>query len=369
MEFSNDNEKFFSRKSINSYNIIINNKIMPTKNKANNIDLIKKCNNFNYNNKSIFTMAGRTCQEQKEIIKISSKMNNINKSRSVSSLDFNMNNPRTNKYNKIQRLNQQEKLEILHKINQRSKIAKSSGNKEYENIYNFDNVYSKSSSCNFDNCEENRKNISSYFISDKNELDRNNDISDTNRLNTCMNDSSKFSYICKSPSLYDTKSNLEINDYAKSKINEIKNDLLLFKSQIKKELKDEVKNEIRAEIKKEFSINYSKKRPPSSSKIVQSNNNYIGLDDEIYYKKTNKNYFIKNKERNKCSSEEKFIYKKENINLNSNDKKEKKSFNPKIYVRNNNNEEKNMKEQYRENYEKMNDFLIIILVLIIIIMI
>ena len=91
-----------------------------------------------------------------------------------------------------------------------------------------------------------------------------------------INDSSKFSNICKSPSLYYSKSNLEINDeFTKSKINEIKNDLLLFKN-----------NEIRDEIKIELNVG---KRKQNSIKIEQ--------DDEInnnYFKKI-KEYAIKNK--------------------------------------------------------------------------
>ncbi len=380
MEIPNENEKYFSPKSINSYNIIINNKIIPTKNKLNNINLVKKNNNFKDDENNIFTMAGRTCKEQQEVIEIYSK-NYINKSRSVCSMDFNINNPMNTK-NKFQRLNTQEKLEILHKINQRNKDAKSSNNKKHENIKNFDNVYSKKSSYNFDNnYEENRKNISSYYAGGKNyyfnfDLDRNNDCFSSNRLNTCMskiNDSSKFSNICKSPSLYDSKSNLEINDdYTKSKINKNKNDLLLFKNQIKKELKDEVKNEIRDEIKIELNISNSK-RSPSSTNLEQYNDNNIinskrkdenvqiknnskkKIDEEIYHKKSSKNYFMKNKMINRCSSEEKFINKKDNINENVDDKKERKSFNPKMYVKKKNNEEKNIKDKYRENYENLNE--------------
>ena len=226
-----------------------------------------------------------------------------------------------------------------------------------------------------------------YFNFD---LDRNNDCFSSNRLNTCMskiNDSSKFSNICKSPSLYDSKSNLEINDdYTKSKINEIKNDLLLFKNQIKKELKDEVKNEIRDEIKIELNISNSK-RSPSSTNLEQYNDNNIinskrkdenvqiknnskkkiKIDEEIYHKKSSKNYFMKNKMINRCSSEEKFINKKDNINENVDDKKERKSFNPKMYVKKKNKEEKNIKDKYRENYENLNEYLKIQLIIIILV--
>ena len=118
-------KKSFSPKFVNSYNIIINNKKVPIKSKVNNINQIKneEDNNKNENN-NIFTMAGRTSKEQRLIIDNSSKMN-INKSKSVSSIEFNKDNLKKNSKNKFQRLNQKEKLEILHKINQRNKNQKS----------------------------------------------------------------------------------------------------------------------------------------------------------------------------------------------------------------------------------------------------
>ena len=64
---------------------------------------LKQNNNFNENENNIFTMAGRTCKEQQEFIEIYSK-NYLNKSRSVCSMDFNINNPMNTK-NKFKRLN------------------------------------------------------------------------------------------------------------------------------------------------------------------------------------------------------------------------------------------------------------------------
>ena len=394
MDISVDKKNFFSPKSINSYNIIINNKIIPRKNNSNNINLIKKSvngnnttnnNKINDDDKNIFTMAGRTCKEQQEVIEISSKMN-LNKSKSVCSFDFNLNNSKLNNKNKFQRLNPKEKLEILHKINQRNKNPKSLSinNKELEKLKNTNNGLNKKNSYNLDNIDDNKKNISSYFINNGDynlnfDFDKNNEYINTNRVNTCvskMNDSSNLANFCRSPSYNETKSNFEFNEeYSKHKINEIKNDLLIFKNQIKRELKDEVKNEIKAEIKNEISINQNKKKP-NSIKVEQDyeinnminnkrkmnkddntqNNNKINLiDDEIYYKKNNSNYFIKNKVRNRCSSEEKFIYAKNNINipLNNNDK-ERRSFNPQIYAKNSV-IENNMKDKYRKSYEQLND--------------
>ena len=57
---------------------------------------LKQNNNFNENENNIFTMAGRTCKEQQEFIEIYSK-NYLNKSRSVCSMDFNINNPMNTK--------------------------------------------------------------------------------------------------------------------------------------------------------------------------------------------------------------------------------------------------------------------------------
>ena len=393
MDISGDKKNYFSPRSINSYNIIINNKIIPRKNNSNNINLIKKSvnstntTNNNKNNdddKNIFTMAGRTCKEQQEVIEISSKMN-LNKSKSVCSFDFNLNNSKLNNKSKFQRLNPKEKLEILHKINQRNKNPKSlsTNNKELEKIKNSNNSFIKKNSYKL-NIDDNKRNISSYFINNGDynlnfDFDKNNEYCNTNRVNTCaskMNDSSNLANFFKSPSYNESKSNFEFNEeYSKHKINEIKNDLLIFKDQIKKELKDEVKNEIKAEIKSEISINQNKKKP-NSIKVEQDyeiknminnkrkmnkddnsqNNNKINLiDDEIYYKKKNSNYFIKNKVRNRCSSEEKFIYAKNNINisLNNNDK-ERRSFNPQIYAKNIV-IENNMKDKYRKSYEQLND--------------
>ena len=134
-----EKNSFFSPTSVNSYNIIINNKIVPIKNKSNNINLINKKENINtqpeMNNKNIFTMAGRTTKEQQEVINISSKLN-ISKPKSLCSYDFNSKGSKMDNKNKFHRLNQKEKLEILHKINQRNKNPKSlsTNNKALEKI-------------------------------------------------------------------------------------------------------------------------------------------------------------------------------------------------------------------------------------------
>ena len=436
-----EKENYFSPNSINSYNIIINNKISPKRNNLNNIIIIKKDynnNNFSYNinqkkeietrnnnnnhnniegkdvekeNKDMFTMAGRTCKEQKEVLEISNKMNLI-KSKSLGLFDLNSNN---SKNNKLQRLNFQEKIEILHKINQRNNKPKSlSSNKIiYEHIIDKTPFSTKTKDYNEINTikynsnlkraqvgEKDKKfyfNTSKYLSSEKEKSNFiNYECKTPIRFNTLIYKMNEFNRnnlndngITPSyPSYMETKSNqgneiCDINEeYSLNKLNEIKNDLIIFKNKIKKELKDEVKNEIKEEIKKEIN---TKKRPDSieieqdyeinnnilNDIISSKNNNYQSkeeknnesenqvkiIDDEIYFKKNNGNYLAKNKIKNRCLSD-KFFYVKKNINNNTqfltnnntneiNNSKERKKYisNIKDHI---------LKDKYKETYDQLN---------------
>ena len=392
-------KKSFSPKFVNSYNIIINNKKVPIKSKVNNINQIKneEDNNKNENN-NIFTMAGRTSKEQQLIIDNSSKMN-INKSKSVSSIEFNKDNLKKNSKNKFQRLNQKEKLEILHKINQRNKNQKSlSINNKYfynaksvnSNITNFPNNYIKKKSHNLEiNIDEQNK-INNYYNSD-NQYNNIENIPQSNRFNTCLsniNDSNIVNYLNNNGSspLYstyiDTKYNNDLEnkgEYSKNKLNEIKNDLLLFKNKIKEELKNEVKNEIKEEMKYEFNLNQKKK--PNSIKTdedysdifnVRNNNEDIygnfnsqneknengkKLLDEIYCKKKG-NYFIKNKAKNRCCSEEKIAFINNNNKSKSNINSPKnviKSFEAQSFIKKDEDKGGLLKNEYKDRYEQLNN--------------
>jgi len=431
-----EKENYFSPNSIKSYNIIINNKISPKRNNLNNIIIIKKDfnnnNNFSYNinqkkeietrnknnnhnvlegkeivkeNNDMFTMAGRTSKEQKEVLEISTKMNLI-KSKSLCSFDLNSNNSKNNN-NRLQRLNFQEKIEILHKINQRNHKPKSlSSNKIiYDNIIGktpFSTKtkdYNEISTIKYDSNlkiakigEKDRKfsfNTSKHLSSEKEKSNFNNYKSNTPiRFKTFIYKMNEFNrnnfndnQITPSyPSYMETKSNkgneiCDINEeYSLNKINEIKNDLILFKNKIKKELKDEVKNEIKEEIKNEIN---SKQRPDSIeidqdyeinnnilNSLISNNNNYQLkeekdndgenqvkiIDDEIYFKKNNGNYLAKNTMKNRCLSEKKFFYVKKNINNNAteiNNSKERKKNVSNI-------KENIFRDKYKETYEQMN---------------
>ena len=383
----------FSPKSINSYNIIINNKIIPIKKNSNSLSPINKEKNSNkkdIDTNNIFTMAGRTSKEQQEIIEISSKVN-LNKSRSFSSFDFKINNSRINNKNKFQRLNQKEKLEILHKINQRNKNQKSlsTNNKNFDslNIINHskqNNILFQKKVSNLEiNIEDRNKENNNYYFDTQNNIFDNSPDNKSNRFNTFLskiNDSNIVNY-CNingasqiypfyNESKYYNQNYEDNNEYSK-----IKNDLLLFKNKIKQELKDEVKNEIKEEIKFEFNINQRKKKPNSInleesnidniinnkqkiSNVYQSQNenneNKFKLNNKIYLKKSNSIYFTKNKIKNRSCSEEKII-------SNNNDKskwvinnKERKTFESKNY-KNNNNVVSYLKNKYKEIYENLND--------------
>ena len=324
MEFPEEKNNLFSSNSVNSYNIIGNDKILSLKKNS----IIKK--NLNKekenedededddgNNKNIFTMAGRTHKQQEKIIEISTQKN-LNKSRSVH--DLNIYNKKLNK----NKLDQKEKIEILHSINQRNKNPKSLSfnNKILENIinntsYTFkrnnNNYYIKKSNYTVRNNypKKNRKN---FFYAEKNNYfnsEKDNNSLDSYEFNSSNNRSNEFPKKkngINNLKYYsgENKGNELKENYSKNKhINEIKSDLILFKNNLKKELKDEVKHELKEEIKNEYH-----KKPNSNnidsyldSNLKSYNNNYrYGLENkEVYSKITN---ISKNKMKNRCSSEE-----------------------------------------------------------------
>ena len=297
-----------------------------------------------------FTMAGRTNIEQQNIIEISKK--NMNKSKSVSSFDGTSVNSKNSGKNKFQRLNHDEKMAILHKINNRqmkSSNSKSPSNKNFENN-------------NFIMKDDNNTKISPSKISsmdynseiDKIEVSSNNYVEfirkETNNNIDKENNQIKFD-------LRSLKGDIKMvnNDYTNKKIYEIK-------SGIKNQLKEEIKKEVRDEIKNEFNkqLLYEKKQIVTPIKYnydmvnninnkIQRNysNKNIITNNCIYGKDNNKNqnnYVNKkiyyNKYKGRWSSVGKYYYNKNNNDQDStSSKNSNKLYFPNkktVYKKNNN---------------------------------
>ena len=335
MEFPEEKNNLFSSNSVNSYNIIGNDKIISFKNNSSiKKDFSKEKENEDEddNNNNIFTMAGRTHKQQEKIIEISTKKN-LNKSRSVH--DLNIYNKKVSK----NKLGQKEKIEILHSINQRNKNPKSLSfnNQILENIinntyYTFkrnnnNNYYIKKSNYTVRN-NASKKNGTNSLYSDKNfnfNSEKDNNSLDSYEINSSNNRSNEF------PKRKNEINNLkyytggnqlnEINDYNYKNnhhINQIKSDLILFKNNLKKELKDEVKNELKEEMKNVYhkkpnSIVIESYQDNNNLKSYNSNCRYGLGNNEIY----NKSKIInKNKTKNRCSSEENICSFKNNPSAN-----------------------------------------------------
>ena len=355
-------EDILSPKSDNPNNTI---KILSKANNLNYINKIKKDlkNKGDNNNESKieaidndknikFTMAGRTYKQQQEIIEKSSKKN-LTKSKSVCSFDVISNCSKNSNKNKFQRLNHQEKMEILHKINHRNNKTPNSQSPSDKNSENAINMISNKKSNYNDNMQKNINNNYDINLENKSrkspsrslynqeyyeiysETDKNN----YNILNKYMNKDDKNNYEDgTNQTLTDVKSNQGLGnneEYSKNKILEIKNELLFFKNKIKKELKDEVREEIRNEFNKKMMLESKQRSKPiliqlePDYDIQMQNNNYnernkrnsydINNDikiEKIYYKSNNlkNNYYNKNKEKNRWSSVEKYYYIKNNNN-------------------------------------------------------
>ena len=233
-------------KQYKSYNIIINNnKIIPLRKNNDEND-----NFFNLNNNT-------------DINGLNSCKIGLNKSKSVYGFDnkygfkFSTGSRGTNNINKCQKLNRKEKLEILHKINQRkNNNSMAKHNINFENLIPLSPEYSK---------KEKNKNINNNNISP---------ISPQNSRKIFEQDINNFEFNETMPN-----SQSPYLDY----------DLIMLKKQIKEELKQEVKNEIKNEIKKEFNTE-------NGNKI-----NKIFAKDNIIYHKRYKSDFFKNKSKNEKS--------------------------------------------------------------------
>ena len=356
-------DNIFSPKSEDPNDINIK-KLMPKRNNSNNINIIKKDikNNNNDENENIknikFTMAGRTYKQQQEILEISSKKN-INKSKSVCSFDVNSNNSKVSNKNKFQRLNHEEKMEILHKINHKKNKTPNSqsvSEKNSENVINL-NINSLPPNINNINNDLTQKNINnnnidinfdigskkspsrSIYNQEYYDINSETDKNNLNNINLYLNNINKNNNINYSDGVNQTYTDLRSNegmenndDYSRNKINQIKNDLIYFKNQIKKELKDEVREEIRNEFNKKMLYGNKINRPS----IIQLDGDYDfnskktstfynqrdkrntldgnnEINENIYYNKTNNNYY-KKKGKNRWSSVQKYYYIKNNNN-------------------------------------------------------
>ena len=213
------------QKSYKSYNIIINNnKIIPIRNNLNNINENKgKDENDNYFN----------LRDNKELkFEINSCNIGTNKSKSVYGFKLKCGNRGNSNINRYQKLNRKEKLEILHKINQRK-----NNNSMVKNNTNFENLIPLSP-----NYSKNKKKLNTeneYFSPIAPFYSR-------KIYNNIDSDSNNYEFNETMPNYISP--NLD-NDF---KLSEIKNDLIMIKNQLKEELKLEVKNELKKEIKQEY---------------------------------------------------------------------------------------------------------------------
>ena len=349
IEYKNNNG-IFSPKQINTKNINIQ-KVMIKGINQNNINTFQK--EINKENKeemfdkdikdAKFTMAGRTNVEQQNIIEISKK--NMNKSKSVCSFDGTSVNSKNNGKNKFQRLNHEEKMAILHKINNRNMKTpnpKSPTDKNSENI----NFTHKN-----DTYEINDSKKSPSIINYNQEYF---DINSDTEKNNPSNNYSEFIYKTNKnfeSNIYDKDNNqtttdmrsfqgeIEMNneEYSRKKINEIKNDIKVqLKEELKKEVKEEIKNEFNKQLlyeKKQINEpnNYNlNKYKNMANKNIQNKSNKLIVSNKNKYENNIKNqsninnkiYSNKNKNQNKWSSVEKYHQnkKKDNNIQDSNNK-------------------------------------------------
>ena len=284
------------QKSYKSYNIIINNnKIIPIRNNLNNINENKgKDENDNYFN----------LRDNKELkFEINSCNIGTNKSKSVYGFKLKCGNRGNSNINRYQKLNRKEKLEILHKINQRK-----NNNSMVKNNTNFENLIPLSP-----NYSKNKKKLNTeneYFSPIAPFYSR-------KIYNNIESDSNNYEFNETMPNYISP--NLD-NDF---KLSEIKNDLIMIKNQLKEELKLEVKNELKREIKQEY------KETKENAKKNQNRND--SKSNIIYHKRNKSDFFMKNK--------------KENISVQ---KKEIKQNNYQSFDNNNNNKNNlYVKEEHR----------------------
>ena len=243
---NNNNENIFKtpnisaidsneQKSYKSYNIIINNnKIIPIKNNLSNITELNEVNKNKDDNENFFNLGNKNNKIELNIGFNSGKVG-MNKSKSAYGFKYNTEGRGTSTINKYQKLNRKEKIEILHKINQRknnNSMVKNST--KFENLIPLSPDYSKNKKKNNLN---NKYNSPISPIPSKRVYDN------------LDSDSNNFEFNETMPNYQSPKLDNDL------KINELKNDLIVLKKQLKEELKLEVKNEIKSEIKKELKDN------------------------------------------------------------------------------------------------------------------
>ena len=402
------NNNFFSPNMINNN---INNeknfnfkKSMPKRMNSSNINTLKKDLNEENKNDIIdikdkdikFTLAGRTDIEQQNIIENSKK--NMNKSKSVCSFDAMSVNSKNGGKNKFQRLNHEEKMEILHKINNRNMKTPNSKSPTSENISENININLNQKKKIY----EMHNKINKKTPSRIGYLEYFDIYSETEKNNPYIyNYNKKISKTTKGIEKNRKQEETEINnyEYSKKKINEIKNDL---KIQLKEEIKKEVKDEIRDEFNNNNKILYEKKQInepiylnldknfniannikqnteyiPENKKIKSNNFNITNNNNK---NKNNNNindkiYYNKNKNNTRWSSSEKYYYiNKQKTDLKSNKNKNlyipkspynkknkniyykgRKSFDWREFVpKNKNNDVILLKQKYQERYTKSN---------------
>ena len=401
------NNNFFSPNMINNNNNEKNfnfKKSMPKRMNSSNINTLKKdLNEENKNDindikdKDIkFTLAGRTDIEQQNIIENSKK--NMNKSKSVCSFDAMSVNSKNGGKNKFQRLNHEEKMEILHKINNRNMKTPNSKSPTSENISENININLNQKKKIY----EMHNKINKKTPSRIGYLEYFDIYSETEKNNPYIyNYNKKISKTTKGIEKNRKQEETEINnyEYSKKKINEIKNDL---KIQLKEEIKKEVKDEIRDEFNNNNKILYEKKQInepiylnldknfniannikqnteyiPENKKIKSNNFNITNNNNK---NKNNNNindkiYYNKNKNNTRWSSSEKYYYiNKQKTDLKNNKNKNlyipkspynkknkniyykgRKSFDWREFVpKNKNNDVILLKQKYQERYTKSN---------------
>ena len=265
------------QKSYKSYNIIINNnKIVPIRNNLSNINEVKEDDIHKNNNSNYFNIFNQNN------VNNSSKVG-MGKSKSVYGFKLNTEGRGTSSITRYQKLNRKEKLEILHKINQRK-----NNNSMTKNSTNFENLIPLS--------PEYSKNKSKNIANDKytSPLLQNNTKKIFNNLDS---DSNMFEF-------NETMPNYQLpNLDNEPKVNELKNDLIILKNQLKEELKLEVKNELKQEMKQEFQENTTKnidinKNDAHDNHNKNNKNNHkrnFSKSNIIYHKRYKSDFFVSNK--------------------------------------------------------------------------
>ena len=403
------NNNFFSPNMINNN---INNeknfnfkKSMPKRMNSANINTLKKdLNEENKNDindikdKDIkFTLAGRTDIEQQNIIENSKK--NMNKSKSVCSFDAMSVNSKNGGKNKFQRLNHEEKMEILHKINNRNMKTPNSKSPTSENISENMNINLNQKKKIY----EMHNKINKKTPSRIGYLEYFDIYTETEKNNPYINNyNKKISKTTKGIEKNRKQEETEINnyEYSKKKINEIKNDLKIqLKEEIKKEVKDEIRDEFnnnnnkilyeKKQINEPIYLNLDKNFNIANN--IKQNNEYIPENKKIksnnfnISNNNNKNknnnnindkiYYNKNKNNTRWSSSEKYYYiNKQKTDLKNNKNKNlyipispynkknkniyykgRKSFDWREFVpKNKNNDVILLKQKYQERYTKSN---------------